>query len=134
MGMKEAQVWREWLLRESDQTDRVGVNVPVWWNIPNEDDLAKEFLGPIDSRGDYRIDGIYAKEEVITIVEVKETGNMTAIGQLMAYEVLFERSYDGYKGSRKLLLCKKCPEAIKGVCEMYGIEVLEMCASMDAVA
>lgn len=126
MGMKEARVWDRWMSVYGWRAERIGLNVPVWLDPPRCDESASDADRDRERRPDYRIDAIGVSEETALLIEVKETGNMTAVGQLMVYEMLFARTYYGYKEITKILVCKAAPEAISYACEKLGIVLMAM--------
>ena len=125
MGMKEAAVWEFWVNTSGREVESVGVNVPVWLNPPRNDEGASQDDRERMVRPDYRVDAIATWNKTVAVIEVKETGNMTAIGQLMVYEMLFARTYYGFDEIRKVLVCLHAPEAIKWACEKLGIGLVE---------
>ena len=123
MGMRETSVWRRWLEDNWERYERIGVNVPLWWDIPvlsvdGKINAYIDFTQPL-----YRADAIAGKAEEVTLIEVKEAANVTAIGQLLTYEILLKRSYTGIRTIRKLLICATIRDGLQQVCDDIGIDV-----------
>ncbi len=123
MGMIETQVWNAWLTRYSHLYLRVSNNVPLWWQIPPEQTRPGEKQFANLNPPDYRIDAVAWNGQVCDIIEVKDTANLTAIGQLLAYRILFERTYFGYSKLCLLLVCKRIRPSLLSVCRMLEIWV-----------
>lgn len=125
MGMYERIVWDGWKEEATTRYDRIGVDVPVWLYPPPEVQPGDEKDEREQLRPDYRIDAVGGNDGFVDIIEVKEVGNLTAIGQLLVYELLFRRSYWGFKGVRKVLLAAWIPDPIAFACKHLGIEAEE---------
>lgn len=123
MGMKEGAVWNQWVIQYAKYFDHIGENVPVYWQLPPGVEL--DSVGGRVVRGYpyYRVDAIAVKDGNVDIIEVKESGNMTAIGQLMSYEVLFQRTYTGFKTLTKRLVCGYARAEIENLCRILRINI-----------
>jgi len=64
------------------------------------------------------------KDGIVDLIEVKNVANTGAIGQLLAYKVLYNEEYK--KDCNMILLCKAINENIREVCEYYDIVVITM--------
>jgi len=123
--MMETRVFNLWWEREGAAFERMGRDVEV--NISSEllsmnrrDDGQKE-----SNRGNLRIDAVCGVGAKVTLVEVKVVGNLTAVGQLIGYGVLFQRCYKGVDRIRLLLVAGKIPDTVKVVCAEIGIGTWE---------
>jgi len=125
LGAIEAVISAYWVDADIQDYERFGYNVPLWMDPPP----AEVDINKIDTASEYRplhrIDVIAGKRGVIDIIEVKEYGNTTAIGQLMVYENLYWRSYSGFTAVQKIMVALKVPDPIKAVCNQLGITVWE---------
>jgi len=131
MGMIEKLVWEEFLSQNAGCYDRIGVNVPVWLDPPEKQSLLKPSKRVLVSPPSYRVDGIGGKNGCVELIEVKETGNMTAIGQLLTYRMLFMRTYWGYKQLAMRLVCLRAPPPVLFACEKLDILVTEVGESIS---
>lgn len=126
MGMIEGLVWDAFLCKFGSEYDRIGENVPVWLDPPEIRGLLKPSKRCLVDPPSYRVDAIAGNRDYLELIEVKETGNMTAIGQLLTYRMLFMRTYWGYKELTMRLVCRRAPPPIRFACEKLGIEVTEV--------
>lgn len=106
--------------------DRIGFNVPVWWNPPENRGVLTGSKRSLGCPEPYRIDVIAGRGLECELIEVKETGNMTAIGQLLTYKLLFLRNFWGYSKLHLRLVCLRAPEAIRESCRVNGINLSEV--------
>ncbi len=133
MGMIEGLVWDEFLRKYSQQYERIGENVPVWFDPPEIRGVLKPSKRCLVDPPSYRIDAIAGNREHLELIEVKETGNMTAIGQLLTYRMMFMRTYWGYRELALRLVCRRAPAPIRFACEKLGIDLTELGESLDRV-
>lgn len=126
MGLIESVVWDEFVWQFGHEYDRIGENVPVWLDPPEKRGVLKTSKLRLVDPPSYRVDAIAGKDGIVELIEVKETGNMTAIGQLLTYRMLFNRTYWGYDDLRMRLVCRRAPPPISFACEKLGIELTEL--------
>lgn len=69
-----------------------------------------------------RVDAIVETPLEFVIVEVKERGAMSAVGQLLGYLVLFNRQYRPQKRVRLALVCAHIAPDMGPILQEYGIE------------
>ena len=121
MGMYEDVVLGVWLEENAAHYDNFGFNVPVWMDPPEKQPVIDAPVPRLVRVEPYRVDvvGRFGKE--CELIEVKEIGNMVAIGQLLTYSMLFQRSYFGYSRLHLRLVCVRAPEAIQASCKLHGI-------------
>jgi len=131
MGMIEGLVWDAFLRKFGSEYDRIGENVPVWFDPPEIRGLLKPSKRCLVDPPSYRVDAIAGNRDYLELIEVKETGNMTAIGQLLTYRMLFMRTYWGYKELAMRLVCRRAPPPIRFACEKLGIGLTELGDSID---
>lgn len=126
LGKIEEIVVDCFLRDNGDFYDAYGFNVPVWVN-PSENRAVLRRSKPRScSPEPYRIDIVARFGTECELIEVKETGNMTAIGQLLTYRMLFQRNFWGYTKLHLRLVAVKCPEAIRISCLEQGINISEV--------
>lgn len=126
MGLIESLVWDEFVWQFGQHYDRIGENVPVWLDPPEKQDVLKPSKRRLVDPPSYRVDAVAGKDGIVELIEVKETGNMTAIGQLLTYRMLFNRTYWGYTELTVRLVCRRAPPPIRFACEMLGIDLTEL--------
>jgi len=131
MGQIEKIVWDEFTKQFGSRYDRIGENVPVWLEHPEKPGAVVASKRRLVTPPAYRIDAIAGDSKCVEIIEVKEIGNLTAIGQLLTYRMLFNRCYWGYERLSMRLVCLRAPPTIRFACERLEIEVTELGAIVD---
>jgi len=131
MGQIEKIVWDAFVSEFGSQYDRIGENVPVWLEHPDKPGAVVASKRRLVSPPSYRIDAIAGDSKCVEIIEVKEIGNLTAIGQLLTYRMLFNRCYWGYEALAMRLVCLRAPPPISFACERLEIEVTEIGTKVD---
>lgn len=131
MGKIEKIVADTWLDKYGGSFGRVGFNVPVYLNLPPEGTSGDASKRTLDVPEPYRVDIVGQFGDEVELIEVKESGNMTAIGQLLTYRMLFLRSYCGIKVIHLRLVCSKAREAIQEACRELGINLDQMYDECD---
>ena len=106
--------------------DRIGFNVPVWMDPPENRGVLTTRKRSLSVPEPYRIDIVAGFGSEVELIEVKEAGNMTAIGQLLTYRMLFLRNFWGFTKLHLHLVCVSCRRAVKFSCKEQGINVTEM--------
>jgi len=131
MGQIEKIVWTEFVRQFGSRYERIGENVPVWLEHPENPGAVVASKRRLVDPPTYRIDAIAGSAKCVEIIEVKEIGNLTAIGQLLTYRMLYNRCYWGYEGLSMRLVCLRAPPAIIFACERLESEVTEIGTSVD---
>lgn len=131
MGQIEKIVWDAFVFEFGSRYDRIGENVPVWMEHPEKPDAVVPSKRRLVDPPSYRIDAIAGNRDNVELIEVKEVGNMTAIGQLLTYRMLFNRTYWGYSGLTMRLVCMRAPPTILFACGCLNIEVTEIGDKID---
>ncbi|MBA7620828.1 hypothetical protein ES703_28183 [subsurface metagenome] len=126
MGAIESIVWDTWWHQNRNNYERFGQNVPVWVDGVPEESRTGALDAKLDLFGCYRVDAIAGVDGNVEIIEVKETGNLTAIGQLIVYRMLYLRTYWGFSTLTLRLVCLRAPPAIQFACRELGIEISEV--------
>ena len=106
--------------------DRIGFNVPVWMDPPENRGVLTTRKRSLAVPEPYRIDIVAGFGSEVELIEVKETGNMTAIGQLLTYRMLYLRNFWGFSKLHLRLVCVSARQAIKFSCFEQGINVSEV--------
>lgn len=125
MGAIEAVITAYWVDAHLQDYERFGYNVPLWVDPPPADIDINKIASGSEYQPLHRIDVIAGKRGVVDVIEVKEYGNCTAIGQLLVYENLYWLSYSGFTAVNKILVALKVPDPIKMICGGLGITVWE---------
>jgi len=131
MGQIEKIVWDAFVAEFGSRYERIGENVPVWMEHPEKPTAVTASKRCLVSPPSYRIDAIAGDSKCVELIEVKEIGNMTAIGQLLTYRMLYNRCYWGYERLAMRLVCLRAPPPIIFACERLEIEVTEIGTKVD---
>lgn len=126
MGLLEGIVLDEFLRQSVGYYDRIGYNVPVWVKPPENRGILTGSKRSLGCPEPYRIDVVAGKGQECELIEVKETGNLTAVGQLLLYRVLFQTNFWGYNILHTRLVCLRAPEAIRILCRIHSINLSEV--------
>lgn len=119
----ERQIWRAFIQREGQDYKpfeydvHVGKASALWkTGNPNYDRMADALLKK-------RIDAVSKKENVLHIFEVKPDAGLSAIGQLLSYEVLYRQEFK-YEGRIDLHLVTNLIDVdTENICNSKGIIV-----------
>ena len=133
VGKIEKIVSDTWLNEFGGSFDRVSFNVPVWVDPPPLEGVLSASAGSLIGHEPYRIDIIGQIGEEVELIEVKETGNMTAIGQLLTYRMLFQMTYFGVRVIHLRLVCSSCRLAIELSCRENGINLDQVYDKADGL-
>jgi len=131
MGKIETIVADAWLKEYGGSFVRIAFNVPVYLNPPPVGASQGASKRTLDTPEPYRVDIIGQFGDEVELIEVKESGNMTAIGQLLTYRMLFLRTYSGISVIHLRLVCSKAREAIQAACRELGINLDQMYDNCD---
>lgn len=123
LGKIEEIVLDTWWSKFGEHYDRIGFNVPILRDSPGSAAVEAGTTDKYQKNRNFRIDAVAAFGKECELIEVKETGNMTAIGQLLTYQMLFMETYWGYTKLHLRLVCLKLPDPILRACKKYGINV-----------
>ena len=132
MGQIEAIVWDAFVDQFGSRYERIGENVPVWMQQPENPGAVTASKRRLVDPPCYRIDAIASNSKCVELIEVKEVGNMTAIGQLLVYRMLYNRCYWGYEELAMRLVCLRAPPPIIFACERLEIAVTLLGTIVDA--
>jgi len=131
MGKIETIVSDTWLNEYGGSFERFAFNVPVWLNPP----IKNATLSDVERRSEgpepYRVDMVGSFGDEVELIEVKESANMTAIGQLLTYRMLFMRSYFGFRVVHLRIVCSAARDAIVESAKENGINLDQMYEKCD---
>lgn len=89
----EIPIWEAWLLIHKEEFDRYEYDVRVGESIVPPPDVDANIATMAVDLAKKRIDVVAYKGEDPTIIEIKEYAGLTALGQLLAYPILFVNEF-----------------------------------------
>lgn len=95
---------------------RLGEGVPVGADVP---DWVRRMTWALSTK---RVDALVETPTFFALVEVKERGGLSAVGQLLGYGFLFARQYRPVKKLRLVLVCERLAPDVDPVLKELGIE------------
>ena len=127
MGKRENVIWSYFLtyipwddIEEIWYAVRVG---PPYVPVDElEDPLKRVFVAATT----LRIDAVVWRKAEVWIMEVKEVGNVVAIGQLVSYQHYFLQEYPVKKPVYLGLVCEDYKKSIEPVAKRYGITIFKV--------
>lgn len=128
--MIEDVILKLWLEKNEGNYERLGFNVPLWLDPPSADRIDKRGRLPFENQPEHRIDVIASRGTDITLIEVKGSANVTAIGQLITYINLWGQTYYGWTSVSGMIVARYIPKQIRWVCGRLDIK----CEQVDAEA
>ncbi|MGC9014009.1 MAG: hypothetical protein ACP5KW_06550 [Thermoproteota archaeon] len=75
---------------------------------------------------DKHVDRVVVRSDAVYIIEVENELNYTAVGQALAYSVLYKQKYSERREVRPAIACSKIDLDLKFVCEKLGIKLIKL--------
>jgi|YelNatPaOPRAMG01_1025707.scaffolds.fasta_scaffold115216_2 hypothetical protein len=75
---------------------------------------------------DKHVDRVVVKDDIVYVIEVENELNYTAIGQALAYSVLYKQKYSEIREVRPVIACSKIDSDLKLACEKLGIKLIKL--------
>ena len=70
-----------------------------------------------------RVDAVVHTPTAVVLVEVKARASLSAVGQLLSYEVLYRQQFHPTKAMRRLIVAESIAPDMAPVLQTYGIEL-----------
>ena len=99
----DVEIWERYLDQHATEWDNFEYDVRVGQGIVTRPELEEKYKLMATSLTEKRIDVVATRGAVTTIIEVKPSAMLSAIGQLLSYQVLYEERYP-LKGPVKMML------------------------------
>lgn len=122
MKADEAAVWDRFLLKIPWKVVNVLYDVRLGEGAVIADGVPEWVKSMAWALSTKRVDAIVETPMEFVLVEVKERGALSAIGQLLGYLVLFNKQYRPQKRVRLALVCAYIAPDMDPILKEYGIE------------
>lgn len=118
---REIPIWESWLQDFPDRFDRYDYDVRVGESIIPPPDVDANMAEMAVSLAKKRIDVVGWKGENPSIIEIKEYSGLTAIGQLIAYPILFVREFPTIPPPDVILITGRILPDVGNILDILGI-------------
>jgi len=116
-------VFKRFLAEHGKEYDHIDYDVRVGEAIPLVEFTEEEYLRMVRDLSLKRIDAVGYRKDMIDIIEIKKRADIIALGQLLAYELLYERTFHPKLPTRKVLVCETIDDDVRRVLESYNIVI-----------
>lgn len=120
----DVPVARRWMQRVARQVERFEFDVQVGEGRPAPDSLAPQYQKMALDLSRRRIDIVAHFRDHIVLVEVTRRAGIKAIGQLVTYPVLYEKTWHPLKPVKALLVAEELSSDIKPVLDAKHIDYI----------
>lgn len=119
----EAELWTRFLKAEEVEFLELHYDVHVGTLPDLPADTSPEMAKLAESIYRKRIDVVMETEEEIWIIEVKPRAGMSALGQLLTYEILFRREFAPEKDTHLAVVCERLEQDAEDLLTLHGIDI-----------
>jgi len=119
----EAAIWHRFYVPRARQFLRVDYDIHVGEGVLPPSGLPDWIRAVVEATSKKRIDAVAESSREIWIIEVKPRGGMSAVGQLLAYEILYQGQFKPVKPLKKVLVAERMAPDLDLVFAQYDIEV-----------
>ncbi len=102
---EDSAVWQRFIHHFPDRFDTVNYDVKVGSGVNTDSIPEKKYQTYWQQLTKKRIDVIAYKNNIITIIEVKNKASLFTLGQILGYKFLFERSDPNNISVETLIVC-----------------------------
>lgn len=120
----DVPVARRWMQRVSRQAERFEFDVQVGEGRPAQDSLAPVYQKMALDLSRRRIDVVAHFRDHIVLAEVTRRAGIKAVGQLIVYPVLYEKTWHPIKPVKALLVAEELSSDIETVLQSKGIDFI----------
>ena len=117
----EIDVWRGWLAKHQGEYERFEYNVRVGPGADPGPNYPQSVRDQAILNTQARIDALAWQGTQATIVEVKDRAGLSAIGQLLGYEVYWKRANPNFPPPKTLLVARGLGHGVDAVLTAKGI-------------
>jgi len=123
MKESEAQVWERFLANLPWRAVAVRYDVRLGEGATLPADVPQWVRDMAWALSAKRVDAVVETADHVYLIEVKSRASLSAVGQLLGYELLYRRQYGSAKGITLVLVCESIAPDVEPVLERYGIEL-----------
>lgn len=116
-------VWERFLVAFPDRYDRIEYDVRVGKGRPAPPGFEPNIKKMALDLSRRRIDAIGFTGERIDIIEITRLADLKAVGQLLAYPLLYKQTYGGTKPMHTVLIAEELHTDIEQVLDSLPVEV-----------
>ena len=117
----DVEIWERYLDKFADQWDAFEYDVRVGQGIVTRPELEKKYKLMATALTEKRIDVVALRGAVTTIIEVKPSAMLSAVGQLLSYQFLYEERYPLKGPVKMLLITDRIGPDLENLCRKFGI-------------
>lgn len=122
----DVEIWERYLGRFADQWDNFEYDVRVGEGIKTEPGEEEKYKLMATALSEKRIDVVGHRGAVTTIIEVKPSAMLSAIGQLLSYQILYEERYPLRGPVKMLLITDRIGPDLEKLCRKFEISLLSV--------
>jgi len=122
----ETVIWDRFLKRHGDYFEGFEYDVRVGEGIGEPVNLVEPWRSAAIALSRKRIDAVGRRGQEVWLFEVKPEAGLSAIGQLMAYKVLYEDEHGGGVVTHLAIVSDRVDRDTKRAAQAHGIRVYEV--------
>lgn len=123
MATTQSRVTRAWLLQNAERFDRVEFEVHVGQGATPHPEWAEATRQQFRYQTQKRIDVVAWRGDAPCLVEVKRQANVGAIGQLLAYRLLWMADNPTAPDPSMVIVCETADNDVISSAHAHGIDV-----------
>lgn len=122
--VSDVAIWERYLDKFANQWDAFEYDVRVGQGIVTKPELEEKYKHMATALTEKRIDVVAARGAVTTIIEVKPSAMLSAVGQLLSYQILYEERYPLKGPVKMLLITDRIGPDLENLCRKFGISLI----------
>ncbi len=121
---EDSSVWRRFIQRFPDRFDTVDYDIKVGSGVNTDSIPEKKYQTYWQQLTKKRIDVIAYKDNIITIIEVKNKASLFTLGQILGYKFLYLRSNPNIITIQTLIVCSSISPDDIAILDHYKINFI----------
>ena len=105
MSDTDAQIWSSFLIEHGNEYDHFEYDVRVGTGVNVDQNIPARYIDDFRALTQKRIDAVGFRNNGVDIFEVKQRAGLSALGQLNAYQALFQQSFPNIPVLALILVC-----------------------------
>lgn len=122
----ERQIWRRFLDTQPVPQFVVAYDVHVGTPAPIKSSLPENYQKMVQHLSTKRIDAVLSFPQEIVILEIKRNAGLTAIGQVLSYNILFTRKYHPTLPVHSAILTDAAQSDMPMLCAAQNVILLDL--------